>query len=303
MSQDSLLDVKDLRVDLPTARGALHAVRGIDFSVRKGEMLCLVGESGCGKSMTSLALMGLLSRKAVRSSTHLRFKGQDLQTLNNKQMAAIRGDQIAMIFQEPMTSLNPSYTLCKQLCETLHAHLKVTPTQARARALYLMERVGIPQAWDRLRQYPHQLSGGLRQRIMIAMTLMCEPELIIADEPTTALDVTIQAQILSMLRELQQELGTAVIFITHDLGVVARIADRVAVMYAGQIVETAPVKELFRAPATSLYQRADVMHPGTRKDRSGPIATGDPRRRAESYWCAAGVCVPQSLPQRAGLLQ
>ena len=248
MSQDSLLDVKDLRVDLPTARGTLHAVRGIDFSVRKGEMLCLVGESGCGKSMTSLALMGLLPRKAVRSATHLRFKGQDLQTLNNKQMATIRGDQIAMIFQEPMTSLNPSYTPGEQLCETLHAHRKVTPTQARERALYLMERVGIPQAGDRLRQYPHQLSGGLRQRIMIAMALMCEPELIIADEPTTALDVTIQAQILRMLRELQQELGTAVIFITHDLGVVARIADRVAVMYAGQIVETAPVKELFGHP-------------------------------------------------------
>lgn len=248
MNDDILLEVKNLRVDLPTPRGMLHAVRGIDFSVRRGEMLCLVGESGCGKSMTSLALMDLLPRKAIRTADHMRFKGHDLQTMTPRQRAAMRGDEMAMIFQEPMTSLNPAFTLGNQLCETLLAHRKVSMSTARDRAVWLMERVGIPMAADRLNQYPHQLSGGLRQRIMIAMALMCEPELIIADEPTTALDVTIQAQILRMLRELQQEFGTAVIFITHDLGVVARIADRVSVMYAGQIVETAPVMPLFHQP-------------------------------------------------------
>ncbi|RLM22440.1 peptide ABC transporter substrate-binding protein [Brenneria alni] len=248
MNNDILLDVKNLRVDLPTSRGTLHAVRGLDFTVRRGEMLCLVGESGCGKSMTSLALMDLLPRKAVRTADHLRFKGIELQSLKKRDITALRGDQMSMIFQEPMTSLNPAFTLGNQLCETLQAHRKVSLSQARERAVYLMERVGIPMAADRLNQYPHQLSGGLRQRIMIAMALMCEPELIIADEPTTALDVTIQAQILRMLRELQREFGMAVIFITHDLGVVARIADRVAVMYAGQIVETAPVMTLFNQP-------------------------------------------------------
>jgi len=244
-----LLDVKNLRVDLPTERGLLHAVRGIDFQVRRGEMLCLVGESGCGKSMTSLALMGLLPRKAQRSADRLRFDGVDLLGLPERGMAALRGARIAMIFQEPMTSLNPSYTLGDQLCEALRAHRKVSAAQARERAVYLLERAGVPQASQRLRQYPHQLSGGLRQRVMIAMALMCGPDLIIADEPTTALDVTIQAQILRLIRELQQEFGTAVVFITHDLGVVARIADRVAVMYAGEVVETAPVGELFARPS------------------------------------------------------
>ncbi|ATO31391.1 Oligopeptide transport ATP-binding protein OppD [Dickeya dianthicola] len=243
-----VLEVKNLRVDLATPRGTLHAVRGIDFSVRRGEMLCLVGESGCGKSMTSLALMDLLPRNAVRRADTLRFRDADLLSLSPRERRALRGSRMAMIFQEPMTSLNPSFTLGDQLCETLLAHRKVSKAEARERAVYLMERVGIPMAADRLRQYPHQLSGGLRQRIMIAMALMCGPELIIADEPTTALDVTIQAQILRMLRELQQEFGTAVVFITHDLGVVARIADRVAVMYAGQVVETAPVMELFHQP-------------------------------------------------------
>ena len=192
-------------------------------------------------------------RKAARSADHIRFDGVDLQSLAEREMAALRGARMAMIFQEPMTSLNPSYTLGDQLCEALRAHRKVTSAQARERAVYLLERAGVPQAADRLRQYPHQLSGGLRQRVMIAMALMCGPDLIIADEPTTALDVTIQAQILRLIRELQREFGTAVVFITHDLGVVARIADRVAVMYAGEVVETAPVAELFAHP----------MHPYT----------------------------------------
>ena len=249
-----LLEVKNLRVDLPTERGLLHAVRGIDFHVNRGEMLCLVGESGCGKSMTSLALMGLLPRKAVRTADHIRFDGIDLQTLPEREMTALRGARMSMIFQEPMTSLNPSYTLGDQLCEALRAHKKVSVGEARDRAVHLLERARVPQAAERLRQYPHQLSGGLRQRVMIAMALMCGPDLIIADEPTTALDVTIQAQILRLIRELQQEFGTAVVFITHDLGVVARIADRVAVMYAGEVIETAPVAELFAHP-THPYTR------------------------------------------------
>jgi len=245
----ALLEVENLQVELPTQNGPLRAVRGIDFHVERGEMLCLVGESGCGKSMTSLALMGLLPRRAKRQATRLKFDGVDLQALDDRGMAKLRGNRMAMIFQEPMTSLNPSYTLGNQLCEALRQHRKVSAAQARERAVYLLERAGIENAAERLGQYPHQLSGGLRQRVMIAMALMCEPDLIIADEPTTALDVTIQAQILRMLRDLQREFGTAVLFITHDLGVVARIADRVAVMYAGQVVETAPVGVLFRRPS------------------------------------------------------
>jgi peptide/nickel transport system ATP-binding protein len=184
----------------------------------------------------------------VRSAERLDFDGIPLQTLPERKMEQLRGRRMAMIFQEPMTSLNPSYTLGNQLCESLLQQDKVSRSQARERAVYLLERAGISNAGERLRQYPHQLSGGLRQRVMIAMALMCGPDLIIADEPTTALDVTIQAQILRLIRELQQEFGTAVVFITHDLGVVARIADRVAVMYAGEIVETAPVAELFAHP-------------------------------------------------------
>lgn len=243
-----LLDVKNLKVDLPTENGMLHAVRGIDFQVRKGEMLCLVGESGCGKSMTSLALMGLLPRKAQCRADHILFDGADLNTMSERQRMQLRGKRMSMIFQEPMTSLNPAYTLGNQLCEAMLQQPGVTRGEARERALYLLHRTGISNAEDRLRQYPHQLSGGLRQRVMIAMSLMCSPDLIIADEPTTALDVTIQAQILRMIRELQQEFGTAVIFITHDLGVVSRIADRVAVMYAGQVVETSGVAQLFAQP-------------------------------------------------------
>lgn len=244
-----LLDVENLRVDLPTPNGTLHAVRGIDFQIAHGETLCIVGESGCGKSMTSLALMGLLPRRATRHATRLAFDGTNLLALGDRAMGRLRGNRIAMIFQEPMTSLNPSYTLGNQLCEALQQHRKVTHRAARDRAVYLLERTGVTNAAERLGQYPHQLSGGLRQRVLIAMALMCEPDLIVADEPTTALDVTIQAQILHMLRELQQEMGAAVLFITHDLGVVSRIADRVAVMYAGQIVETASAPHLFAQPS------------------------------------------------------
>jgi len=243
-----LLEVEDLHVRIPVEHGLLHPVRGIGFTVARGETLCIVGESGCGKSLTSLALMGLLPRKARVSAGHLRFEGQELLGLTERALNKIRGDRMAMIFQEPMTSLNPAYTIGNQLEEIWLRHMSGTRTQARERAVFLLEKVGITAAASRLGQYPHQLSGGLRQRVMIAMALMCGPELIIADEPTTALDVTVQAQILRLLKDLAREFDMGLILITHDLGVVARIADRVAVMYAGQVVESGPVGEIFEHP-------------------------------------------------------
>ncbi|MCV2893187.1 ABC transporter ATP-binding protein [Lentibacter sp. XHP0401] len=249
-----LLSVRGLTLDIPLASGTLHAVRGIDFDLHKGETLCIVGESGSGKSLTSLAVMGLLEKNIRRSAEQLNFDGIDLIGASKRQMRGLRGDRIAMIFQEPMTSLNPAYTIGDQLVEALRLHRKVSREKARERAIELLEKVGITAAASRLSQYPHQLSGGLRQRVVIAMALMCEPELIIADEPTTALDVTIQAQILSLLVELTKEMDVAMILITHDLGVVARVADKVGVMYAGELVETGPATDVFGKP----------MHPYTR---------------------------------------
>ncbi|GAB1579261.1 ABC transporter ATP-binding protein [Bordetella petrii] len=243
-----VLDVQDLRVDIDTPRGALHAVRGVSFQVRRGETLCLVGESGCGKSMTSLAIMGLLPRTARRSTGRLAVLGEDLSRAGRRRVNALRGNKMAMIFQEPMTALNPAYTIGEQLAEHYRHHRGAGAAQARERAVELLEKVGIASAGQRLGQYPHQLSGGLRQRVMIAMALMCGPELLIADEPSTALDVTIQAQILRLLADLQAELGIAMVLITHDLGVVARIARQVAVMYAGQVVEQGPVADIFAGP-------------------------------------------------------
>ena len=244
----ALLEVENLVLDLPLSAGTLHAVRGISFKAQRGETLCIVGESGCGKSLTSLAIMNLLPSIAIRKADKMVFNGVELQDLNERQMSDIRGDKIGMIFQEPMTSLNPAFTIGNQLMEMLLRHRKVRRTEARDRAIYLLEKVGITAADSRLNQYPHQLSGGLRQRVMIAMMLMCDPDLIIADEPTTALDVTIQAQILLLLAELQREFDMGVILITHDLGVVARVADRVAVMYAGEIVEEGTADEIFNNP-------------------------------------------------------
>jgi peptide/nickel transport system ATP-binding protein len=243
-----LLTVENLKVDIETPRGTLHAVRGISFDIAPGETLCLVGESGCGKSMTALALMGLLPNNASRSAQRLTFEGQDLARLSPRALGRLRGNRMAMIFQEPMTALNPAYTLGDQLIEVHRRHKGSTQAQARERAIELLEKVGITAAAQRLGQYPHQLSGGLRQRVMIAMALMCGPTLLIADEPTTALDVTIQAQILRLLIDLQRDLGVAILLITHDLGVVARVAHRVAVMYAGEIVESASTEALFRDP-------------------------------------------------------
>jgi peptide/nickel transport system ATP-binding protein len=245
---ERVLSVQNLSVDMHLREGILHAVQGVSFHVDRGETLCIVGESGCGKSLTALALMDLLPAGARRSSDQLEFLGRDLTCLSRPDLEDLRGDRIAMIFQDPMTSLNPSYTIGTQLEEVLLRHRRVSPSVARSRAIELCERVGLTPAVQRLSQYPHQMSGGLCQRAMIAMALMCEPALVIADEPTTALDVTHQAQILRLLASLQRDYRLALILITHDLGIVAQIATRVMVMYAGQIVETAAAAELLRAP-------------------------------------------------------
>ena len=245
---ENVLDIAGLTVDIATPRGTLHVVRDVSLHVKRGETLCIVGESGCGKSMTSLAIMGLLPKSAKRSSARFEFLGEELSQASKGHINDLRGNKMAMIFQEPMTALNPAYTIGEQLTEHYRHHLKASESDARARAVRLLEKVGIASAAQRLGQYPHQLSGGLRQRVMIAMSLMCDPELLIADEPSTALDVTIQAQILRLLADLQKELGIAMVLITHDLGVVARIADSVAVMYAGQIVEQGSAAEIFAAP-------------------------------------------------------
>ena len=243
-----ILDVRNLRVDIPVSAGMLHPVRRISFSVKRGETLCIVGESGCGKSLTSLALMGLLPKTAIRTAERMNFLGQDIRNLQEREMATLRGVKMSMIFQEPMTSLNPSYTIGNQLEEVYLRHIKKNRGEARERAVFLLEKVGISSAGSRLGQYPHQLSGGLRQRVMIAMSLMCGPDLIIADEPTTALDVTIQAQILHLLAELQREFDMGMILITHDLGIVARVANTLQVMYAGKTVEEGPCEAVFDQP-------------------------------------------------------
>ncbi len=246
-----VLSVSNLRV---TFGGRTEAVRGLSLDVARGQTHCVVGESGCGKSVSALSVMNLLPRGTARSASHIRFQGQDLLPLSERGMARLRGDKIAMIFQEPMTSLNPAYTIGSQMAEVFARHRPGGRRAALERAAELLGRVGITAPGMRLGQYPHQLSGGLRQRVMIAMSLMCGPELLIADEPTTALDVTVQAQILRLLQSLQRELGLALLLITHDLGIVARMADQVSVMYAGQVVESGPVPAVFSAP----------MHPYTR---------------------------------------
>ncbi|MCB1396838.1 MAG: ABC transporter ATP-binding protein [Rhodobacter sp.] len=246
--REPILSVRNLDVTLKTAIGELHATRGISYDICPGETFAIVGESGCGKSISSMALMGLLPRIARARADHCLFDGQEILSLSRRQLSKIRGNTLSMIFQDPMTSLNPVYTIGDQLTEVFVRHGKGTRAQARDRAVFLLERVGIKNAAERLNAYPHQLSGGLRQRVVIAMAMMCSPKLIIADEPTTALDVTVQMRTLALLSELQKEFGLAIILITHDLGVVASLSDRVAVMYAGQIVETAPTAQLFADP-------------------------------------------------------
>jgi oligopeptide/dipeptide ABC transporter ATP-binding protein len=267
----TVLEIEDLSVNF----GALAAVRGVSLNVQRGETHCLVGESGCGKTVSALAVMGLLPRGARAHAARIMFGDTDLRRLSERRLARLRGNRMAMIFQEPMTSLNPAYTVGSQMTEVLRRHRGISHGDAATRAAAMLERVGVSAPEMRLGQFPHQLSGGLRQRVLIAMALLCEPELLIADEPTTALDVTVQAQILRLLAGLQRELGLAVLLITHDLGIVARTAHRVSVMYAGEIVEQATVAELFAAP-THPYTRdlvASIPVPGKvrRGQRLGSI--------------------------------
>ena len=245
----ALLEVRQLGVEFQTRGGIARVLDDVAFTVHRGETLGLVGESGCGKSMTALAMMRLIPTPPGRiTSGHVALDGRDLLTLSEPEMRAYRGNRISMIFQEPMTSLNPAYTVGDQIGEAVRLHQGLNRRDATARAIEMLEAVGIPAAKTRVHEYPHQFSGGMRQRVMIAMALACNPQLLIADEPTTALDVTIQAQILDLLGELQSRLGMAILLITHAMGVVAESTQRVVVMYAGKVVEEAPVRALFAAP-------------------------------------------------------
>jgi dipeptide transport system ATP-binding protein len=244
----ALLEIENLSVEFPSATGMVRAVDGVSLVLSEGELLVVVGESGSGKSLTMLAVMGLVPYPGRVTADRLRFKDLDLLTLSARERRALTGKSVAMIFQEPATSLNPCFTVGFQLVEGLRIHEKMGRRAARSRAIELLEQVGIPAAEDRLRAYPHQLSGGMKQRVMIAMALSMRPRLLIADEPTTALDVTIQAQILDLMRRLREELGTAILLITHDLGVVNELADRVSVMYAGRMVEEGARPEILAAP-------------------------------------------------------
>ena len=248
-----LLSVKNLSTEFPVKKGIVRAVEDVSFDVDAGEILAIVGESGSGKSVTSLSVMGLLAEPGHVAGGSMEFEGKDLVRLPEREYRALRGNDMAMIFQEPMTSLNPVYRVGKQIVEAIRTHENVSKKEARERAIDMLRKVGIPSPEKRIDDYPHQMSGGMRQRVMIAMALSCNPKLLIADEPTTALDVTIQAQILDLLRRLRDDTGMAVLLITHDLGVVSETADRVVVMYCGQVVEEAEVRTLFDHP----------MHPYT----------------------------------------
>jgi oligopeptide/dipeptide ABC transporter ATP-binding protein len=245
---EPVLAVRDLRTWFHTRHGVARAVDGVDFTVNKGEVLCIVGESGCGKSVTALSIMRLIPPPGRVETGQLMFGGRDLLALSADEMAALRGQKISMIFQDPTSSLNPVFEVGAQISEVYEIHRDMTRRAGGAKAVEMLEKVGIPDPDRRAKSYPHEMSGGMAQRVMIAMALACEPRLLIADEPTTALDVTIQAQILDLMRGLQRETGTATVLITHDLGVVAELADRVAVMYAGEIVEETDVRTLFERP-------------------------------------------------------
>jgi peptide/nickel transport system ATP-binding protein/oligopeptide transport system ATP-binding protein len=248
MSETPILEVRDLRVEIPLTRGTVHAVQSASFSVEAGQALGLVGESGCGKSMTLRAILGLLPQPGHITGGEIRFEGDDLANAGPRRLRDVRGARIGIIFQEPMTALNPVMRVGDQIAEGPRVHLGKSRSEARQIALELMRKVGIPDPARRAQAYPHELSGGMRQRVMIAIALSCEPRLILCDEPTTALDVTIQDQILKLLSAMRRDLGVSVVFVTHDLAVVAETCERIAVMYAGQVVETGTVDEVFRAP-------------------------------------------------------
>ena len=263
---ETILSIENLRIHFETFAGEVQAIRGVNLKLQKGETLALVGESGSGKSVTAKSVMKLLSNNAVVKEGSITFKGENILEKSESDMQSIRGKEIAMVFQDPMTSLDPTMKIGKQITEVIIKHEKASKEEANKRAEELLELVGIPNAKERMKQYPHQFSGGQRQRIVIAIALACNPDVLIADEPTTALDVTIQAQILELLKELQQQFQMAIIFITHDLGVVANVADRVAVMYAGKVVEVGTAEEVFYNPqhpyTWGLLRSMPTLHTG-----------------------------------------
>ncbi|CAN5291164.1 ABC transporter ATP-binding protein [soil metagenome] len=287
---EPLLSVRDLRVEFRTRDTTVHAVNGISYDLQPGDTLGIVGESGCGKSVSSLAVLGILPKPAGRvAGGQVTFQGRDLLTMPQRQLRAIRGNEIAMVFQDPMTSLNPVLTVGRQITESLTTHLDMTKKQAQAHAGDLLDRVGIPDPRRRLRHYPHQFSGGMRQRVMIAISIACTPKVLIADEPTTALDVTIQAQILELLRSLVETEGMALVLVTHDLGVVAGICERTHVMYAGRFVETGPTARLFanpRHPYTVGLLRSVPRLDARGHQRLQPITGAPPDMRWLSEGCA-----------------
>jgi oligopeptide/dipeptide ABC transporter ATP-binding protein len=291
---DIVLDVKDLKCHFSTRKGLVKAVDGVNFQVKKGEILAIVGESGCGKSVTSQGIMRLIGgKKSERIEGEILFNGENLLEKTNEEMRKLRGNRISMIFQDPMTSLNPVYKVGSQIAEVAEIHEKKSKKSAWSIAVNMLKKVGIPSPELRANDYPHQFSGGMRQRGVIAMSLTSNPDLLIADEPTTALDVTIQAQILDLMQELRDETGTAIVLITHDLGVVAEICDSVAVMYAGRIVEHAPVKELFASPKHPYTKGllASLPKPGVR-ERLKPIEGQPPNL----YDLPSGCCFAARCP-------
>ena len=317
----SLLEVRGLTTAFRIASGEINAVEDVSFSLEEGEILGIVGESGSGKSVTALTLMGLLPRPPARiAAGEVLFQGRDLTKLPEREMQQVRGPGISMIFQEPMTSLNPVFTIGDQITEAIRAHERLSPKALVARAVGMLEKVGIPSAAQRMGDYPHQMSGGQRQRVMIAMALACRPKLLIADEPTTALDVTIQAQILDLLMDLRDEFGMAIVIITHNMGVVAETADRVIVMYAGRVVEEARVESVFDAPrhpyTRGLLSCIPSLEGSARRLTAIPGTLPDPRRRppgcryAPRCGLAVAACndgIPPLLPlgpaQRAACIR
>ncbi|MDW8467858.1 MAG: ABC transporter ATP-binding protein [Burkholderiales bacterium] len=296
-----LLEVRGLRVEFPTRRGTLVAVDGVSFAIAPGEVLGVVGESGAGKSLTGLAIIGLLEPPGRIAAGEVRLEGERIDNLRGEALRRIRGRQIGVIFQDPLTSLNPLYTIGRQLTETILTHLPVSAAEARERAIGLLREVGIPAPEVRIDHYPHQFSGGMRQRVVIALALCAEPRLVIADEPTTALDVSIQAQIIQLLKRLARERGTAVMLITHDMGVIAETADRVAVMYAGRIVEIGPVREVIHAPrhpyTAGLMGSIPKIRAGgaRRRERLVQIEGAMPRLTAIPPGCAFNPRCPRRL--------
>ncbi|GAA0371644.1 ABC transporter ATP-binding protein [Bacillus horti] len=291
----AILRVENLKTFFRTPRGIVKAVNGIDITVYEGETLGIVGESGCGKSVTSLSIMGLLSKSAFTAEGHIYFDEKDLTKLKEREMRRLRGNKISMIFQEPMTSLNPVFTIGEQLSEPLLQHRNLKKRERRQHIIEMLKTVGIPRAEEIIDEYPHQLSGGMRQRVMISLAMLCEPKLLIADEPTTALDVTIQAQILQLMKNIKQEKQMSMILITHDLGVVAEMCDRVVVMYAGQVVESAPIRTLFDEPLHPYTQGllASLPHSNTRKKELKTIPGSVPRPDDLPKGCAFAPRCPK----------